>query len=129
MNPLYNEEQSVATGLNALLGRLVCYSCQRHTRLYYDKTLRAERSHRVYVFRNGALSIGCDCCTPEFLQSVIQEVESISQTDLVPFGQGVAIEFFGKRMECAQCGSEEFCELQDADQPPTGDIPKAVPEK
>lgn len=135
MSNLHEHKTHRASGMNRLLGSLVCYSCQRHTRLDYDKTLwlnwpqktpspfRMEwdatvlrDSHPVHVIKTGELIVGCDCCSKQFLESIIKDLESISHADLIPFGQGVALEYFGKRIECSQCGSEEFCNPENAEQ-------------
>ncbi len=108
MKFLFPEAKYIAEGHNAVLGELVCYSCGEHSVSAYDKILWADSTHLVYVSREGNFIFGCSCCNQALLNSLASELEAVSVKDLEPFGAGVSFQFYGKRIECSQCGSEEF---------------------
>ena len=110
-------------GTNIMLGELLCCSCRCHgsvyitrrtgevpaTHVFYEKWLAYDEAHTVKIWEDGRLELESELFSSSMLQDIVQKIESMGADALQPFGDGVCLAYAGKRMECAMCGSEEFC--------------------
>ena len=105
--------KKVGEGRNRLLGKLICFSCQKHCRCSCDdKHLWIEEIYDALIFSDGRFELWTRCDDNKELDAfMLTEISSITEKQLIPSGQGVAVEFYDTRLECSSCGSQEFLPL------------------
>lgn len=104
------ERRLIGSGINKLLGNLVCYSCQEHNRCAYeDKYFDIDSANHVSIFAGGKFELFSKSLEDlERAEILIVELNKISDKHLEKFYNGVSITFKGTKLECASCGSQEF---------------------
>jgi hypothetical protein len=108
------DRQKVGEGQNHLLANLICLSCQKHCRRSQDdKHLWIEDIYEALIFPDGRFELWTSRDEQKNLHAfMLAEITSITQEQVIRFGQGVTINFYGKRLECSSCGSQEFLPLE-----------------
>ncbi len=74
-------------------------------------------TYRIQIQKNGHFTVLCEKERVDDLlekhAAVIEGVVALSEKHLLPFGEGVRLSYMDRNIECGQCGSHEFCTIEE----------------